>query len=634
MDKKSFLGFILIAALLFVWSKFFAPVPPESPIEEEQKTEEVDRSKTDSEELSVADTKEELRERLAEPITGENLITRDDSLAWEIKKKQLATQHGIFYPSAADRITKKSIVIENDKVKAYINPVGGKIVKVVLKDYKKWNGDSLVIMDEKSNLTLDFPYGRNGYLQADNYVFEPQGSGFIVGEGESNKLTMRLNTTDPSKYIEYTYAMEGGDYEIDFSVKVENLEDQIDLSRDDIVYKWDLIGLSNERSSDFEDRKSTVFYKYLDEDREYLSESKEEEIQVEAQLDWVAMKQYFFSAVAIPENGFSKEHSTLSIAPLEDSLLTKKYGAELALILSDERYPQANIKYFFGPNHYKTLKAYDNGMDRIVDLGWGIFGWMNKMLVIPVFNFLSKYINSYGIIILLLTVFIKMLLFPLTYKNFLSSAKMKVLKPEITALNEKFKDDAMKKQQATMSLYRQSGVNPMAGCVPMLIQMPVLYAMFNFFPSSIELRQKPFLWANDLSSYDSIMSIPSLPIYGDHISLFTILMAISTLFYTKMNSSQMPEAQPGMPNMQSMMYIFPFIMLFFFNNYPSGLSYYYLLANLMSIAQMFVIKKYIIDEDKIRAKIAVNKAKPKKKSKFQQRLEEAAKQQAAQKKRK
>jgi len=271
-------------------------------------------------------------------------------------------------------------------------------------------------------------------------------------------------------------------------------------------------------------------------------------------------------------------------------------------------------------------------MDRIIDLGWGIFGWMNKWLVIPIFDFLSKYISSYGLIILILTVVIKSMLFPLTYKNYLSSAKMKALRPEIDTLNKKFENekDPMKKQQATMALYRQSGVNPAAGCLPMVVQMPILYAMFRFFPASIELRQQSFLWADDLSSYDSLISwTGDIPLVtwalGNHLSLFTLLMAVSTFFYTRMNSAQMPAAQPGMPNMKTIMNIFPLMMIFIFNSFASGLSYYYLLANLFSIGQMIVIKKFFIDEDKLKAKIQANKKKPVKKSSFQKRLEDAAK---------
>ncbi|MFT4662468.1 MAG: YidC/Oxa1 family membrane protein insertase [Patiriisocius sp.] len=634
MDKKSFTGLLLIGAVLIIWTQFMRPEP--SAEKEQNRTEQVDEftsaiSKNDGDQIAE-------NERI-NAIENNQLLTQEDSIRLKIKQENLSKEHGVFYGAVANGEELEPIVIENDKVTAYINPVGGRIEKVVLKEYNTWTGTPLVLMDERSEMSFLLPFGNSGYLDTEKYKFDAQGGGFSVTEGNNKSLKLRLNSDDPDKYIEYTYAMEGGDYEVDFSIEVHNLEDEIDLRRNDLIYKWNLIGLTNEKSKTFEKQKSSIFYKYVDEERDYLSESSDEEIQVEADLEWVAMKQYFFSAVAIPEVPFESNQSTMAIKILEDTALTKEYKTELTFALSDSRDPLGNIKYYFGPNQYQILSDYDNGMGRIVDTGWGIFGWMNKWLVIPVFNFLSKFIDSYGIIILLLTVFIKMLLYPLTYKNYLSSAKMKVLKPDIAELTEKFKDDAVKKQQATMGLYRQSGVNPMAGCVPMLIQMPVLYAMFNFFPSSIELRQQSFLWANDLSSFDSIFewagNIPVISAYyGNHISLFTLLMAASTILYTRMNSSQMPDAQPGMPNMKVMMYIFPFMMLFFFNSYPSGLSYYYLLANVISMLQMFVIKKYFIDEKKIRAKIETNKKKPVKKSKFQQRLEDAAKQQKAAKSRK
>ena len=297
---------------------------------------------------------------------------------------------------------------------------------------------------------------------------------------------------------------------------------------------------------------------------------------------------------------------------------------------------------YLGPNNYNILSEYDNGLQKIINLGWGIFGWVNRYAVIPVFTFLDSFGMSYGIIILILTILLKLVLSPITYKTYLSGAKMRVLKPEISEINDKFKDDAMKKQQATMSLYKQTGVNPLSGCIPMLIQMPILIAMFRFFPASIELRQESFLWADDLSSYDSIFDFPdgfTIPFYGDHISLFTLLMAISLMFYTKMNSAMGVGGATDGPmasQMKIMTYMMPIMMLFFFNNYSSGLSYYYFLANVISMGQTALIRKVFINEDAIRAKIETNKKKPqsKKKSGFQKRLEDMSKQQQAQKQQK
>ncbi|MDK2979484.1 MAG: YidC/Oxa1 family rane protein insertase, partial [Bacteroidales bacterium] len=286
-------------------------------------------------------------------------------------------------------------------------------------------------------------------------------------------------------------------------------------------------------------------------------------------------------------------------------------------------------QFYFGPNHYTTLKKQGLEFERIIPLGWGIFGWINRFVVIPVFNFLDNFIANYGLIILILTILIKTVLFPLTYKSYLSSAKMRVLKPEIDLINKKFpkKEDAMKKQQATMALYKKSGVNPMGGCIPMLIQFPILIALFRFFPSSIELRQKSFLWADDLSSYDSILDLPfDIPFYGDHVSLFTLLMALALFFSTKINSGQMGDSNQQMPGMKFMMnYMMPVMLLFFFNGYSAGLSYYYFLSNVITMGQTLIIRRFVDDESLLK-KLHENKKKPVKKSKWQQRLEEAAKQ--------
>ncbi|MCC6910776.1 MAG: membrane protein insertase YidC, partial [Flavobacteriales bacterium] len=373
--------------------------------------------------------------------------------------------------------------------------------------------------------------------------------------------------------------------------------------------------------------------------RQYLSESKEDEKKLEGRTNWIAFKQDFFTVALISAEGFAGNGSELAITPLEDVTHTKRYSAKL--FFEKDRDAEANVamKLYLGPNHYGTLRRTEiPEFDNIIDLGPYIFGWMNRWLVIPIFNFLDGWGWNYGIIILVLTVVIKLLLMPLTYKNFVSSAKMRVLKPEIDAITEKHKDgDALKKQQATMELYRKAGVNPASGCLPMLVQMPVLFAMFRFFPSSIELRQQSFLWADDLSTFDSIYSwsaqIPLISsMYGNHISLFTILMAASTMVYTAINSNQMPTQQ-GMPNMKVMMYLFPVMMLFFMNSLPAGLSYYYLRANLISILQMTAFKSLFVNEDKIRMQLLTNMKTPKKKSKWQQRLDDMQKQQQASRKR-
>jgi len=371
-----------------------------------------------------------------------------------------------------------------------------------------------------------------------------------------------------------------------------------------------------------------MYYKYMEDAADYVSEGSYEKEDLEATIQWVAFKQQFFSAALISELGFSKEGSSVETIELDDEEYTKGMAATMGMEFGNDRNPSFPFQIYLGPNHYQTLKNLEIGLEDQIDLGWAIFGWVNRFLVIPTFNILDNNTGlGYGIIILILTIFIKLILFPLTWKNYVSSARMKALKPEVDELNKKYENkDAMQKQQAVMGLYRQAGVNPMAGCVPMLLQLPILYAMFRFFPASIELRQESFLWAEDLSSYDSIYSLPwEIPFYGDHISLFTLLMAISTFFYSKYNMDMSGGANAQMPQMKMMIYFMPFMLLFFFNSYSSGLSYYYFMANVITMIQQFVIKRYFINDDAIRAKIQANKTKTKTKSKFQKRLEKMAK---------
>jgi YidC/Oxa1 family membrane protein insertase len=391
---------------------------------------------------------------------------------------------------------------------------------------------------------------------------------------------------------------------------------------------WKMQAPSHEKSREQEQQKTTMFYQYMDDEADYVSETSYEEEALEATIQWVSFKQQFFSAALISKEGFSKEGAVVETTELQDENYTKGLSATMGLVFDNGREARAPFQIYLGPNHYQTLSSLEIGLEDQIDLGWGIFGWVNQGLVIPIFNFLDKNTGlSYGIIILILTLLIKLMLSPLTWKNYVSSARMKVLKPEIEELNKKFEGkDAMAKQQATMDLYRKAGVNPMAGCVPMLLQLPILYAMFRFFPASIELRQEPFLWADDLSSYDSIMQLPfEIPFYGDHVSLFTLLMAISTFFYSKYNMDMSGGANAQMPQMKVMIYFMPFMLLFFFNSYSSGLSYYYFTANVITMLQQFVVKRYFIDEDKIHRQIQENKKKPKKKSGFQERLEKMAK---------
>jgi YidC/Oxa1 family membrane protein insertase len=377
-----------------------------------------------------------------------------------------------------------------------------------------------------------------------------------------------------------------------------------------------------------EDNYSTIYYKYQDDDVEKLSTGKSGAESLRTKTKWVSFKQLFFTSTLIADDAFPTVDIKTELTK-EDPRYVGNFNADVALPYEGKDSESIKMKFYFGPSHYSTLKQYDMSMEKQINLGYIIVRQVNQWLIIPTFNFLRRYIDNFGIIILLLTILIKLLIFPFTYKSYHSQAKMKALKPEIDEINAKFgKDKPMEKQQATMALYKKAGVNPMGGCLPMLFQFPVLIAMFFFFPTSIELRQQSFLWATDLSTFDSIWNMPfTIPFYGNHVSLFCLLMTITTIISTYMNSqTQNTEAMPGM---KTMMYIMPVMFLFILNSYASGLSYYYFLANVFTIGQIYIFRM-MIDEDKIRAQIMINKKKPIVKSKFQQKLEEMAKQKGVQ----
>ena len=437
---------------------------------------------------------------------------------------------------------------------------------------------------------------------------------------------MRLEISSRN-YVDFIYNL-GNEYLVDFDINLVGMNEIIPSSLNFMNLDWQMKTPQTEKSKTNQDMYTGIQYQYLvDKEVDYLSFTKTDEDEINSKISWVAFKQQFFSSILISKNGFDKP-TVLKSEKNENSDYIKDLSAKFELPFSHSRNETINFQFFFGPNHYKTLLSYGKGFEELVPLGWGIFGWVNKYVIIEIFDFLSNYIKSYGIIILLLTLIIKLALSPFTYKAYLSQAKMKVLKPEIDKLSEKHKSkDPMKVQQETMGLYRKAGVNPMGGCLPMLFQFPILIAMFRFFPASIELRQESFLWADDLSSYDSIYNLGfEIPFYGDHVSLFTLLMTISTLLYTRMNS-QMATGQ--MAQMKWMMYLMPVMFLGFFNNYAAGLSYYYFLANMFTFSQMYFMKK-LVNEDAILAQLEANKKKPKKKSKFQKKLEDMQRKQEEQ----
>ena len=434
---------------------------------------------------------------------------------------------------------------------------------------------------------------------------------------------------------------------IDFIIRSQGLSSSINSSQQ-LVLDWNLKAFKNEKSIRYENQQTEMYYEKEDEKIDYLSVGNEDDAE-ETDVNWVAFKQHFFSSILISDQGFEKASLTSkSLVENEDidTTFTKQFNLKAPIALEGGELNQ-KMNWYIGPNDYKILKKYDRNIKEVVNLGWGIFGFINRYIFIPVFNFLQLYIGNYGVIIILLTIVVRIIMSPLVYKSYLSSAKMKVLRPEMEEINTRLpgKENAMKRQQETMAVQSKAGVSPLSGCIPALLQMPVFFALFRFFPSNIDLRQKGFLWAEDLSAYDSVFKLPfKIPMYGDHISLFPILASVAIFFYMRMSQSQQMNMQPqqeGMPDMQKMMkmmmYLSPIMMLIFFNMYASSLSLYYFVSNLLTVGIMLVIKNYIIDEDKIHAQIQENKKKPKKESKFRQKLNDAMKQaqeqQAKQKKR-
>jgi YidC/Oxa1 family membrane protein insertase len=448
---------------------------------------------------------------------------------------------------------------------------------------------------------------------------------------------MRAKVSD-LEFLEFYYGLESEDYMMNFGIRSQGLNSVI--SSDQANLSWEVKVLRKAKSISYENRYTEIVYLYEDGKDDYTGQG-DEAIEEDESIDWIAFKQHFFTSILLTDTPFQKGKMTSRNLVQDeqiDTLYTKNFLAEVPLKLNNGEFSES-MNWYHGPSDFDVLSSYERKLDEIVPLGWGLFGWINRYVFIPFFGFLSSNLPSYGLAIIVMTIVVRIVLSPITYKSYVSQAKMKVLKPEINEINEKFKDNAMKKQQETMKLYSKTGVSPLAGCIPALLQIPVFYALFQFFPSAFDLRQKGFLWADDLSSYDVIFEWDAyIPLvswaYGNHVSLFPILASIAIFFYTQMTAGQnMQQAsQPGMPNMKVIMYFAPLVMLVFFNNYASGLSLYYFISNLITIGIMLVIKHVIIDDKKILAKIEEKKKKPKKKKgkigqKFQQIMEQAAEQQ-------
>jgi YidC/Oxa1 family membrane protein insertase len=567
------------------------------------------------------------------PTTASNIPLTDsakraDSAAALNKK---LSQYGIFYPAITG--TPASTDVENDLVKVTISNRGGKISSVELKDFKTSIGAPLRLFYPDSTTFGLILNAYSNSMSTDTMYFSENG---VSNTADSTTITMRLKTSDPAKYIDYIYKLKKGSYMVGCDIKVVGLQNVLPSNSPYINLLWAMNTPSQEANIQNQQRTSTVYYKFYNDEVDYINAGKDDKKTLPNDITWVSFKQQFFSSVLIADSKFSSPE--VSVHKDNAPNRVKSFSAVMTIPYGHQADETFGMHFYFGPNNYNLLrdcsKEADLQLDKEINLGWGIFGWVNRFIVIPIFDFLNRFNLNYGLAILILTIVIKALLFPIAFRSYVSSAKMRLLKPEVDAINKKFPDtaDAMKKQQTMMALYKKAGVSPMAGCVPLLLQLPILYALFSFFPASIELRQKGFLWAHDLSTYDNAISFHnfSLPVLGDHLSLFAVLFTISQYLTLSINQQVMGAApgndQMGGKTMKWMMYIMPLIFFGVLNNYSAGLSYYYFLANLITFGQTYFAKLFI-DEDALHRKMQENKAKVLKPSKFQQRLEQMMKEQ-------
>jgi YidC/Oxa1 family membrane protein insertase len=634
-DNSSYLGLFLIGLLVFGWLWYQTP---------SQKELAQQKAKNDS----IARVEKAKQEQIAAAQqTKTSTAPANDSTHAADSATMANAEHqkyGIFYPS--HKGNDQNVVLENDLIKATVSAKGGKISMVELKDFKTSRGTPLILFEPKDSRFGLVLNAYSAFSSTDSLYFSQVGQ--VVTQGDSSSVTMQLNTTDPAKYLQFVYTVKKGSYLVGVKVKTVGLQNIIPANAQEISLEWSMVSPSQESDMLKQRRASTIYYKFRGSDVDNLSPMKDEKKTLPTEVSWIAFKQQFFSTILITNDKLGSPEVTTANA--KDSVHVKNFMASVTIPYAHQPSETFNMQFYFGPNNYKLLKNYseDNDMqfEKLIDLGTGIFGFfgkpLNRWIIIPLFNFLDQFHMNYGLVILILTLVLKALLFPLAFRTYVSSAKMRILKPEIDEIGKKFPktEDAMKKQQATMALYKKAGINPMAGCLPVLLQLPILTALFSFFPASIELRQQHFLWAHDLSTYDAVYTFHnfSIPLYGDHISVFALLMTGSQYLYLMANQQIMGSPAGGTDQMAKMMkwmmYLMPIMFLSVLNSYSAGLSYYYFLANLITFGQTFLARRFI-DEGALHRKMQENKAKPIKQSKFQARLEQMVKeQQAAKNKRK
>tara|TARA_B100001094_G_scaffold221353_1_gene215402 strand:- start:4280 stop:6112 length:1833 start_codon:yes stop_codon:yes gene_type:complete len=590
VDPFQIIGFVILMLGLFWWMNSLPEIEPS-----------IVKNKKNNEQ-AVDDSNESFLE-----------LNNDTSNSLDL----IGEEKNSFLKSSND--SQDYLVIENEDLYLKFSSKGGLLVEAQLKNFTDYKGDPLyMVKDGNQNISLNFSTINGKSVNTFDYNFKP----VINNNSQGTTLTMTLSVSE-NQYLNFEYRIPKKGFMIDFSIKSSGFRNIIDENKT-VFLNWNLKAFRQAKSAEYENRYSQLYYQYDGEDTDYLSSYSDSDKKEDA-VSWISYGQHFFNSILVLENPVNKvsfESKKLFEDEGKDVLFTKNYISSIPMDLKNSEV-NSKMNLYIGPNDYDILKNQENNISDSIYFGWGIFGWINRFIYFPLFGFLSKYFSA-GLAVILMTIITRLAMSPVTYKTYVSQARMKVIKPEISELNEKYKNDAIKKQQETMKLYNKAGANPLLGCVPALFQLPVFYALFCFFPIAFPLRGKPFLWADDLSSYDVIAELPfSIPFYGDHVSLLPILASIAIFFYTMMSSgAQMQPTQPGVPNMKFIMYLMPVMMLFFFNNYASAFSLYYFISNILTILIMLMIKHFIIDEDKIRIQVQENKKKPTTQNRFQRKMKE------------
>jgi YidC/Oxa1 family membrane protein insertase len=614
MDRNTIIGLALIGLILVGYSLMTKPAR-ERQMAERRRLDSIARV----EQIRALEEAQSRQEAQSE-------IQADGQLNDSVAQQQLTNELGDFATSAVG--TEEKVVLENEKLKITFSTLGGRPYTVQLKQYQTYDSLPLILFDGDSTVfALQF-FADNRGINTGELYFDPVISSKTGEDGRNfQQLDMTMAISESAK-ITYVYRLFDDDYMVDFDIHLEGLDS---YRTDRMEFDFDMYAPSQEKGYQNEAMYTTLYYRFHEGDVEsFKARSKKEieEVTETTRIKWIAFSHQFFSTILVADEYFDGAYMYQQRFP-NPGKYVRHYDTSIDMPYDRSGDQTIGMQLYMGPNSFTGLKSYDDlGLENVVTVGGSMIRWINAYVVIPIFNWLNNWITNYGIIILLLTLIIKTALFPLTYRSYKSQAVMRVLKPQVDEINAKFpkKEDAMKKQQATMDLYKKAGANPMGGCLPMLLQFPILYAMFRFFPTSIELRQEKFLWATDLSTYDSILDLPfNIPMYGDHVSLFTLLMTVTTMLSMRWNN-QATAGSSQMPGMKTMMYIMPVMFMFILNNFSAGLTYYYFLANVITLGQNLLFKQFT-DEEKILKKINARKNKPAKKSRFAQRLEELQKQQ-------